>query len=118
MLLILAKNAEEELYHLNITLKGKRKTKIDESMLIEDLVDLAGVEAVAKYFSRPLGFALFSDENFVLPAKDGKLSTDEFVNNTGMMMPLKNLASFSGEYTKSDLQKTMQDFQKYLDENL
>lgn len=116
--LILCKNAEQPLFSLAITLKGQRKTKIDENMLIEDLVDLAGVEAVAKYFSRPLGFALFSDANFVLPAKNGKLSDDEFVNNTSMMMPIKNLASFSGEYTKTDLQKTINDFQDYLDKNL
>lgn len=109
--LIVAKNAEEPLCSFDVFLKGKRKTKIDESMLIEELVEMAGVKVVSKYFSKPLGCAMFSDENFVLPAENNRLSDDEFVNNTCMMMPLKNLASF-GACTQADLQKIMADFQE------
>ncbi len=114
--LSVSKNALDDIYSAEISLVDNAKITIDDNMLIEDLVELIGVKAVSKIFSKAIGCALFSDENYVLPAENGRLADDEFVNKSAMMMPIKNLASFSWKFTKKDLDQTLKQAQTYLDD--
>lgn len=103
-----ARNAEEVLFSLAVEIKSAKTPRIDEGMLIEDVYEALGAEAVRKYFSKPLGLAMYADENFVLPISGNKLSENAFEQNTAMMMPLKNLISFSGgKYTLAELRAVL-----------
>ena len=116
--LILSKNARDGIFEKAVSLVGSEKPVINEDMLIEEVVALVGVKKVAEYFSKPLGLAFYANENFVLPAENGVLTENEFDRKNSMMMPLKNLPSYSEKYTKNDLQKAICELQKYLDLNI
>lgn len=115
--LCLSKNANEDLFTAKISLVGAVKTTIERDMLIEDLVAIGGVEAVSKFFSRAIGCALFSDENYVLPTENGKFAVNEFVYKSVMMMPIKNMSAFSWKFSKNDLEKAIADFEDYIKNN-
>lgn len=103
-----ARNAEDELFSAAVELKSAKIRPIDEGMLIEDVYEALGAEAVRKYFSKPLGLAMYADENFVLPIRGDRLSDNAFEQNTALMMPLKNLISFSGgKYTLEELRAAL-----------
>ena len=114
-ILSVAKNAPEDIFSAEISIVNNVNLIISDDTLLEDIVDIIGVKAVSKIFSKPIGCALFSDENYVLPAENGKLSDDEFVQKSAMMMPIKNMASFSWKFTKKDLDQTLNQLQDYLD---
>lgn len=106
--LLLSKNARDTLFAVNVQIISKSRIKIDETMLIEDVYNAFGAETVQKYFSKPLGLAMYSNPDFVLPIKGKLLSENEFEQNTSMMMPLKNLVSFSnGQYSIAELRNTI-----------
>lgn len=106
--LLLAKNARDTLFAVNVQITSKSRIKIDETMLIEDVYNAFGAKTVQKYFSKPLGLAMYSNPNFILPIKGELLSENEFEQNTSMMMPLKNLVSFSnGHYSMAELRNTI-----------
>lgn len=113
--LMLSKNANEVIFTQEVTLTSSKKPKINKNMLIEDIVNLVGVKKVAEYFSKPIGLAFYADETFVLPAENGVLSDNEMDRKNSMMMPLKNLTSYSDKYTDEDLDRALIELQDYLD---
>lgn len=115
--LSLSKNSLKDVCTAKIKIVAGGEVKVNYDMLIGDLVDLAGPRVVAKFFSKAIGCALYSDENFVLPATDEYLSNDEFCQKNSMMMPIRNLASFSWKFSKDDLDKAIDDFENYLKNN-
>ena len=112
--LILAKNAVDDLFEQPVKLLSTDDIDINENMLIEDLVDIGGAEAVLKFFSKVLGLALYSDENHPFNPNGKLLSDNEFDHKCSMMMPLKNLPSFVGSFTKEDLANTIKEFKEYI----
>ncbi|MBR2498609.1 MAG: glycoside hydrolase family 3 C-terminal domain-containing protein [Clostridia bacterium] len=116
--LILGKNAKDDIYEIPVSLISNKSVEINENMLIEDLVNIGGAEAVLKFFAKVLGLALYSNENHPFKANGKLLSDNEFDHKCSMMMPLKNLPSFVGSYTKEDLNKAMKDFQEYVNNKI
>ncbi len=115
--LLLSKNARDTIFEVQIHIEGNICPTLDESMLIEDVYKALGAEVVKEYFSKPLGLAMYSNLDFVLPIKGELLSENEFEQNTSMMMPLKNLVAFSnGQYSLSELRKTLKILNKLIKE--
>ena len=111
--MIIAKNSEEHVFRKEIAIEAETDTIITKDMLIEDVCNIHGAETVKKYFSGPLGIAMYGDENFILPIKGDLLSENPFEQNTSMMMPLKNLISFSGgKFTEKDLDEILTELNK------
>lgn len=111
--LIIAKNSEEHVFRKEIAIEAETDTIITKDMLIEDVYNIHGAETVKKFFSGPLGIAMYGDENFILPIKGDLLSENPFEQNTSMMMPLKNLISFSGgKFTEKDLDEILTELNK------
>ena len=50
-----------------------------------------------------------------MPAENGVLSDNEMDRKNSMMMPLKNLTSYSDKYTDEDLDRALIELQDYLD---
>lgn len=102
--LILARNAEEAVFAREICVIPEKKQKITKDSLIEDVYKNYGIEVVKKYFDKPLGLALYGDPDRVFEYNDKCFLKDEFERSVILMMPLKNLVSFSlGQYTDKDL---------------
>ena len=116
-MIVLSKNARDDIFSLPVIIQSDKRIEITQDMLIEDVFNLVGGEAVKRYFSRPLGIAMYNDENYILPVCGKKISYNEFEHKTSMMMPLTNLVAFSGgKYTYEDLSHAIYELNTILSE--
>lgn len=113
--LCLAKNSRDILFCREIRTVGTEQKKITQDMLVEDVVNILGAEVVQNFLSRPLGIALYSNENYQLPIENNAISGTAFEKNVCKMMPLKNLVAFSGgKFTQKDLNNVLAEFNRRL----
>ena len=108
--LILARNAEEDIFYREIRVIPEKKQKITKDSLIENVYENYGLEVVKKYFNKPLGLALYGDPERVFEYNEECFLKDDFERSVILMMPLKNLTGFSlGQYTDADLTRDIKE---------
>lgn len=108
--LILARNAEEDIFAREICIIPEKKQKITKDSLVEDVYKNYGLEIVKKYFNKPFGLALYGDPARVFEYNEEYFLKDDFERSVILMMPLKNLVGFSlGQYTDADLTRDVKE---------
>ena len=108
--LVLAKDSLNGVFSEKIEIIPEKPIKITENSLIEDVYRLYGTAVVKKYFEQALGLAVYADPNRKFAFNDENFLQDDFERSVCLMMPLKNLVSFSlGRFSAADLKNAVKE---------